>query len=480
MTIRGRIFVLGALGVMVLALALLQFYRLLAVNAGFSDEWRQAAAVNHAVQRLDLLAFEYLLYHESRPKRQLAMQREILVRQTHGFAGSADPHRLGIALKLGRIVILLEAMEGEPPVAGPPSARIRFLAEQLTIASQEMFEHARSWKTQVQVAREGLLRESALSAVIASGCMVILLAVVARFLVRTIFLPVERLRVAVAAVARGDFNHQLTVARNDEMGVLTADFNQMAAALAAAASEREETAEIKARSVALERVNHDLEHFATLASHDLQAPLRSVNCFTELIKNRAGSLLDARSNDHLQRVIDATERMQALINSLLRFARAGSVDVSLDTKICARAALNQALENLSVPVQESEAHLDIGDLPAVRFDGIQLSQIFQNVIGNAIKYRDPTRPLHVRVWSGPGPDGFLTMAVADNGPGIREEKHDHIFGMFQRAHGSEIPGSGIGLALCRRILENRGGSIRVESVVGQGATFLFTVPAASG
>ena len=484
MTIRRRILLLSGAGAAVMGIAVLQFYRLSVVNSFLATEGQRTSYVHDAVQRIDLLSYEYLLYGEPRARRQLQIQTQRLYTDSSDFAASSNIHQQEIALELHRaesLLIALDVQRQSPAkVSVPNSVRSRYLAEQLIISSHEMVNQARRWQAQVVLARENLLREATLSALIASSTMLLLLTAGALLLLRTIVRPVERLRQAVAAVAAGDLSQRVPVDRNDELGVLSNGFNQMTQSLANAAKERERTLEVESRSASLERINHDLEHFSAMASHDLQAPLRTIGSFSELIQRRASSKLDERSLGHLQRIIEATVRMRSLIESLLRFARVGSVDVDQDTDINCRVALDQALENLSQAVVDCGAAIDIGPLPDTRFDGIHLIQVFQNLIGNAIKYRDQERGLRIHVWSQPGPEGYHTLLVGDNGPGIEPQHHVQIFGMFQRAHGSEVAGSGIGLALCNKIIQNRGGKIHVESILGQGATFIFTVPVATG
>ncbi len=484
MTIRRRILLLGSAGAAVVAVSLLQFYRISGLNAVHAAESLTATRVYDAVQRIDSLAYEYLLYNEKRTRWQLARQCEELRIQVSDFSRSPDPCRRSIASELKRaeeMLGMLDPLQGVDAIRPADGAkRGRFLAEQLIISSQEMFAQARLWQSRTRAARGVLLREAITSAVVAITTLLVLLVAGSLLLLRTIVRPIERLRQAVAGVANGDLTQRVPVDRPDELGVLGTGFNQMACALVVAEQERQRTLEIETRGAALEHINRDLEQFAALASHDLQAPLRTITNFTELVQKRAGALLDDRSQSHLQRIIEASGRMRQLIESLLRFARAGSVDVGGDADTSCRAALDQALDNLSQNLLENEVDLHIADLPDVHFDGTQLIQIFQNLIGNAITYRDRSRQLHIRIWSLPATDSHLTIAVADNGPGIEPEQHVRIFGMFKRAHGVEVAGSGIGLALCSKIVERRGGTIRVESIPGQGATFLFTVPMATG
>ena len=464
--------------------ALIQFYRLSNKNFELVVEGERAQRIHLAVQRLDLLAYEHVMYGEPRARRQLTLQCAELKELAGSARGPSNGYEMAITHELIRTEALLRALDahrpanpGDNPVVLP--GRGRFLAEQLIIASHEMFDYARTWQRDMVSAREQLMRDVTISGILATSAMLLLMTGGGLLLLKTILHPVESLRKAVVAVAAGEPVPPLPPGGPDELGTLTEGFNQMIAALAVAARERERVVALEARGAMLERVNRDLEHFAALASHDLQAPLRSMSNFTELIQRRVGSQLDERANSHLQRIVEATTRMRQLIESLLRFSRAGSADLSCDSDVGSRSALDQALENLNEPIVASSVQLEIDELPTVRCDGIQLIQVFQNLIGNAIAYRERSRSLTIRITTRPGQPGYHTFLVADNGPGVAAEQRERIFGMFHRGHGhDEVAGSGIGLALCKKIIHSRGGDIGVESHAGSGAVFWFSVPAA--
>ncbi len=484
MTIRRRVILLSTAGAAVMVAALGQFYRLSLANAELAAEETAISTAHGAIQRIDLLACDYMLYGEPRARVQLGLLCAQLRRDAPGMHALAPTHRQAIAEGLERAESLIAGLDQEPQAPGNPaqigSPRTRYLAEQLIIASHEMLDQAGRWQARMAAARVDLLREASISAIAASGVQLLLLAAGALLLVRTIVLPVERLKRGVAAVAAGDLTTRVPVGRRDELGVLGEAFNGMAESLALAERARERAAEIEARSAGLERINRDLEHFAALASHELQAPLRTAGNFIEVIQRRIGPQLDDATRGYLQRVVEATVRMRSLIESLLRFSRAGSVEAAQDADIASRAAVEQALETLSGPIAEAKAVITVGDLPLVRIDGIQLIQVFLNLIVNAIHYRDRGRTLHIAIRALAGPDGYHTLVVEDDGPGIDPRWHERIFDMFQRADRQDAGGTGIGLALCRKIVRIRGGEITVRSESGRGATFLFTVPAATG
>ena len=225
---------------------------------------------------------------------------------------------------------------------------------------------------------------------------------------------------------------------------------------------------------ALERSNKDLEQFASVASHDLQEPLRTVSGFVQLLQKKYGNRLDSEADQFIEYAVDGTRRMETLIKDLLAYARVSTRGVEL-TPTDAGAAFRQALDNLHATIQEAGAEITHGKLPTVRADGSQLVQLFQNLIGNALKFQgeSPTK-IHVDVCR--NEDHWL-FSVRDNGIGIAPESLDRIFLIFERLHTrTEYPGTGIGLAICKRIVDRHGGRIWAESEPGQGTTFSFTLP----
>jgi signal transduction histidine kinase len=239
---------------------------------------------------------------------------------------------------------------------------------------------------------------------------------------------------------------------------------------------QERTAELQDANVNLLRSNQELEQFAYVASHDLQEPLRAVNSYAQLIARRYSGNLDAKGDKYLGYIMDGATRMQQLINDLLSFSRVGTHSKPLKPMDC-EVVLNQVLDNLKVAIAESEAIVTHDPLPTVMGDETQLIQLFQNLIGNAIKFRRQEGPqVHVLAVEG---DNEWAFEVRDNGIGIEPEYFERIFTIFQRLHArSEYPGTGIGLAVCKKIVERHGGRIWVKSEPGIGTTFHFTIPQA--
>jgi PAS domain S-box-containing protein len=230
----------------------------------------------------------------------------------------------------------------------------------------------------------------------------------------------------------------------------------------------------------LTRSNQELEQFAYVASHDLQEPLRMVSSYTQLLARRYQDQLDQDAKDFIGYAVDGANRMQRLIQDLLAYSRITTRGGAFK-QIDAHDALGAAMINLQTAIQESGALVINSELPSILGDPTQISQVFQNLIGNAIKFRKPEEPPRVRIGAEPDRDnqGFWVFQITDNGIGIDPKYFSRLFVIFQRLHGKlEYSGTGIGLALCKRIVERHGGKIWMESEVGKGTTFFFTLPSA--
>ncbi|MCX5892112.1 MAG: ATP-binding protein, partial [Deltaproteobacteria bacterium] len=224
----------------------------------------------------------------------------------------------------------------------------------------------------------------------------------------------------------------------------------------------------------LARSNGELEQFAYVASHDLQEPLRMVASFTQLLAKRYQGKLDQNADEFIAFAVDGATRMQQLINDLLAYSRVGTRGKP-PAPTDLTEVLNNALANLHEAIKESGAVVTHDPLPVVSGDQVQLTQLFQNLLANAIKFRSGETPrIHVSVQVR---EGNWLLSVQDNGIGVAPEHQERIFAIFQRLHGrGDYPGTGIGLAICKKIVERHGGRIWMESAPGRGAIFYFNIP----
>jgi light-regulated signal transduction histidine kinase (bacteriophytochrome) len=210
----------------------------------------------------------------------------------------------------------------------------------------------------------------------------------------------------------------------------------------------------------LVKANEDLSHFAYIASHDLQEPLRTMAASSQLFAMRSRAQLDAESDRFISYIISETARMRATIVSLIDL----------------RTVIELAIANLSSAIDENEATISYGELPILNADAAQLVQVFQNLFGNALKYRNPKQKARAHVSAERSESGDWLVAVQDNGIGFEARYAEQIFEVFKRLHDREVSGAGIGLAICKRIIESHGGRIWAASKPGAGSTFCFTIP----
>jgi len=346
------------------------------------------------------------------------------------------------------------------------------------------------------------------NATIAAGAaMALCAASLGVIFTRTITGPVHQLVKATEEIGAGNLDYRIEATARDEIGQLAAAFNDMTGKRKQAEGElrkhrehleelvEERAAELKRTNEELEaeiverkraeeqlkrtmadlqRSNKELEQFAYVASHDLQEPLRMVSSYTQLLARRYQDRLDQDAHEFISYAVDGAARMQRLINDLLTYSRVGTRGKAFGETDCQRA-LEETLANLQTAIEEPDATVTHDPLPTVIADESQLRQVFQNLVSNAIKFHAEAPPrVHIGAQR---QDGEWVFSVGDNGIGIEPQYHERIFVIFQRLHpGDEYPGTGIGLALCKRIVERHGGRIWVESALGEGATFYFTIP----
>ena len=275
---------------------------------------------------------------------------------------------------------------------------------------------------------------------------------------------------------------RVNVGSRDEMGVLAETFNQMAGNLQTA------NVSLENRTDALERSNQELQEFVYAAAHDLQEPLRKVQAFGDRLMGRYSDALDERGIDYLSRMRDASGRMQTLINDLLTYSR-----VTTKAKPFMEVDLNEVAQevvsDLEIRLEETNGRVEIGQLPTIEADRTQIRQLLQNLMGNALKFGRLEEPpvvtisgriVHAAASSDdPQPRELCEIVVEDNGIGFEDAYKEQIFAIFNRLHGrTEYEGTGLGLAVCRKIVQRHGGVISAESTLGRGSTFSVTLPVA--
>ncbi|GAB6054495.1 hypothetical protein JCM17960_33150 [Magnetospira thiophila] len=289
------------------------------------------------------------------------------------------------------------------------------------------------------------------------GLFLIITLTVRRFLTR----PAILLSKGLDALAAGDLNHRIS-GLEGEFSQIGDHFNKMGEQLARTQNE-------------LRRSNDELRQFAYVSSHDLREPLRMITSYLQLLQRKCTGLLDQDAHQFIGYAVDGALRMDSLISDLLALSQVETHRDKLSAVDCERLTKN-VMEGLRVELEESGGTVVCEKLPSIQGDPSQIGQLFQNLIVNALKYRRPDGRPEIRI-SGAVEKGMVHVAVADNGIGIDPVYHDRIFIIFQRLHQrEEYGGTGIGLAICKRIVERHGGRIWVESELGQGATFHFTLP----
>jgi hypothetical protein len=240
----------------------------------------------------------------------------------------------------------------------------------------------------------------------------------------------------------------------------------------------ERTAELVASNKALRKSNDDLNQFAYAASHDLQEPLRLVSLYSQMLQRKYSGQLDDQAQQYLTFLVNGAQRMEMLLKNLLAYSQVGTPGEGPAGPVTCSDVLRQVLLNLQASIDSSGAIITWTDLPRVHAHEVRLVQLFQNLIGNAIKYRRE-EPARIQI-DAEHRDAAWHFAVRDNGIGIKSEYVQQIFGLFKRLHGGANPGTGIGLAICQRIVESYGGRIGVESTPGEGSAFYFTLPEETG
>jgi len=460
-------------------------------NIKLADEMREVA-----FDRI-LLRDEYLLYQEERAKTQWHAKSKKLgellaLAETH-FTGEKDKAFLNDAQKDFEATFsgFSKVMEDHARQAKDSNIKPGFGDAELQLISQ-VFLRAYSLIDNISRLHESAHKTAAKARdrgaflvviVICGG--IIALVINSAFIGRVFARRIETLGKGVEIIGSGNLDYRITVEGNDELSALALASNEMASELKRSYTSVENLqTEIEERKKAeeslalaindLQRSNKELEQFAYVASHDLQEPLRMVASYTQLLAERYENQLDDKAKKFIHYAVDGAVRMQLLINDLLAYSRIGTKARSMEP-VDSHSALGRAISSLKLQIDEAKAIITNNELPVVRADASQLTQLFQNLIGNALKFRGAENPrIHI---SAVDEKKEWLFSVSDNGIGIDPQYAEKVFIIFQRLHTKEeYPGSGIGLAICKKIVERHGGRIWFKSEIGKGTTFYFTIP----
>jgi len=379
-------------------------------------------------------------------------------------------------LRYARPTIARVRREGPGAIGGGGSERGRRLFNRVRVA----LARQENGLAEARVAGREEFRDAATFLTVSFGAIVGLLLIALTgtlvMLRRTVTLPIGVLGRRVRRVAQGQFDAPIRGAGPRDIADLAADIESMRQRIVAELSAlREAHEQLDTSNADLARSNAELEQFAYVASHDLQEPLRKVASFCQLLEQRYKGQLDERADQYIEFAVDGAKRMQQLINDLLAFSRVGRMGDS-PAPVDLGESARRALANLDAAVAESRAKVAIGPLPTVSGESSLLTALFQNLIANALKFHGDAPP-EVRIHAERDGDEWL-FACSDSGIGIDPEYAERVFVIFQRLHGKdEYAGTGIGLAMCRKIVEHHGGRIWLDPAAGPGTTFRFTLPA---
>ena len=289
------------------------------------------------------------------------------------------------------------------------------------------------------------------------------------YISRSITEPIVQLTRITETIVKGNLDKKIVPRTNDEIGLLARSFNKMVEDL------KRSQDSLHKRTLELERSNKDLEQFAYVASHDLQNPLVKIQTFGDLLKSKCGADINEKGQDYLDRIVRTAARMQTLIKDLLTLSRV-SIQAQPFSTVDLNSTVKEVLSALEVNILKSGAEVKMGYLPTIEAEPTQMFQLFQNLISNSLKFSRDGHPPFVKLHANVSGD-ICNIFVEDNGIGFEEKYLDRIFGVFQRLHGEdEYGGTGIGLSICKKIVERHGGTITANSDPGEGTIFIITLP----
>jgi signal transduction histidine kinase len=461
--------------------------------ASARDQEKIAAGIAQGASDLGYLSNEYLIYRENQQLSRWESRYASLSAEIASLEGGTPGQRALVDNIRSGQVRIKEVFDSVVSAAGGES-QVPVDLQNLQVAWSRMAVQSQGLISDASMLSELLGTEADDLSQLNTYVVFAMIGIFGVFFLINFFLiqrrtlkAIDRLHAGTEVIGSGNLDFVLEKTRNDEIGELSRAFNTMTDNLRQVTAsksdlEREVTERKRAEQelhlalTALERSNADLEQFAYVASHDLQEPLRMVASYVKLLERRYGDKLDADAREFMEYAVEGAERMRVMITDLLAYSRVGT-QAAQPMLIDSGEALEAALENLKLAIEESGAIISHGDLPQVTGDLLQLTHLFQNLVGNAIKFcgeQPPRISIEAREQ-----DGEWVFSVIDNGIGIDPGYADRIFDIFQRLHTrGEYPGTGIGLAICKKIVDRHGGRIWMESQPGEGCIFNFTIPAA--
>lgn len=470
------------------------------------DDHRLAWQAGQSVIHLQAIGYDYLISGEEETLRQWRSRHAELLSllsrlwQSPSSDATLMQPLVAAAQQVGALfnALSVERAAGSEPMsqhAGAARAQFLDLQQALTGLADALGQLDQGNAEQVMSLKQRLL-SVALVGLLLTG---LALAIAALWLTRTVLHPLAQLTHTLDGIDVDNLDRRVGLHREDEVGQLARAFDRLLWRLQRATASRDRMQAVARRSARVERElkrsNQELEQFASVASHDLQEPLRTITSFLQLYLRRYGDGLDQTATEYLDYALDGARRMRVLIDDLLVFSRIGTSTQAFEP-VDLSQVVTQVQADLSNRIGETNANIQVETLPIVSVDRSQMAQLFANLILNAIRYRSAAAPV-IRITAarrqlGSHQDAPATstvasaheargsewvISVADNGIGIEPQYFERIFIIFQRLHSrSQYPGTGIGLAICQRIVERHGGHIWVESQPGQGSVFSFSLP----